>query len=438
MKICFVINDVALSGGTGVVIRHAHQLATRHGHEVVLAVLDRTPEAWRHHELAALQVVDFEQAAADSYDVAIATWWKTCYRLFALRAERYAYFVQSLEDRFYEPHSSDRVLAATTHSLPISVITEARWIRDTLRQLRPDEPVYFVRNGIDKCTFSPPAGLEPRTKGPLRILLEGHPEVWFKGIREASEVVGELDEPHVVTFVSPSGRDAVPRSGADRVIGPLGHDALADEYAQTDVLLKLSHVEGMYGPPLEGFHMGATCVTTPVTGHEEYISHGFNALVADWNDTRGAARLLDLLARDRRLLHQLRTNAWLTARSWPSWEQSGQFMAASLQLIRDRPPPSPYPAAARMLDDLLAGVSETGRAAHRLRMDLDQARRDVHNVIGEADRLRGELLDKGDELGDLLRSEQWRLGGRALAVKNRPAVRLARRCARFARRRLGG
>ena len=41
----------------------------------------------------------------------------------------------------------------------------------------------------------------------------------------------------------------------------------------------------MFGPPLEGFHQGATCVTTEVTGHEEYVEHGYNALVCDWDDT---------------------------------------------------------------------------------------------------------------------------------------------------------
>ena len=55
--------------------------------------------------------------------------------------------------------------------------------------------------------------------------------------------------------------------------------------------------------------MGATCVTTEVTGHEEYVEHGVNALVVDWDDLRGTARQLDLLARDRVLLHRLRRGA---------------------------------------------------------------------------------------------------------------------------------
>jgi hypothetical protein len=97
----------------------------------------------------------------------------------------------------------------------------------------------------------------------------------------------------------------------------------------------------MYGPPLEAFHSGATCVTTPVTGHEEYISHGFNGVVVDWDDEKGMGRSLDLLARNRRYLHFLRSNALFTARGWPSWEQSGELMAAVLRRVHRDPPPNP-------------------------------------------------------------------------------------------------
>ena len=89
---------------------------------------------------------------------------------------------------------------------------------------------------------------------------------------------------------------------------------MAAEYERHDVVLKLSRVEGMFGPPLEGFHRGATCVVTPVTGHDEYVEHGVNGLVIDWDDERGTARALDLLARDASLLHLLRSNALATAR----------------------------------------------------------------------------------------------------------------------------
>ena len=114
---------------------------------------------------------------------------------------------------------------------------------------------------------------------------------------------------------------------------------MAALYADTDVVLKLSRVEGMFGPPLEGFHMGATCVTTEVTGHDEYIEHGRNALLVDWDDQTGTTRQLELLAKDRRLLHELRSNALATARGWPDWSQRRSSWRS--RCSASRPPRSP-------------------------------------------------------------------------------------------------
>src|SRR5919197_2223094 len=112
----------------------------------------------------------------------------------------------------------------------------------------------------------------------------------------------------------------------------------------------------MYGPPLEGFHMGATTVTTAVTGHEEYVRHGWNGLVVEWDDERGTARALDLLARDHDLLHFLRHNALRTAMAWPSWEQQGMVMAAVLRAIRAAPPAPATATAGGPRPALRAGV----------------------------------------------------------------------------------
>ena len=358
MKVAFLVNDLQLSGGVGVVVAHARQLHERHGFDVTL-VLAREQEDphWRHEPLEGLPVASLEEARHDRYDVAVSTWWETAFSLFELRAERYASFVQSLEDRFYRPGEAERLGARLVLDLPVSFITEARWIAETLAGLRPSAPCYLVRNGIDKRVFASPNDLGPRIDGPLRVVVEGYANNWFKGVNEAVAAVGQMREPHHLTVVAPN-REGLLADGADRVIGPVSQRELAALYAESDVLVKLSRVEGMYGPPLEAFHMGATCVTTEVTGHEEYVEHGVNALVCDWDDQRGTARQLDLLARDRVLLHRLRLGALETARAWPDWEQAGQFMAGVLHTIRRQPPPDPNAALARLMADVRAGIEE--------------------------------------------------------------------------------
>jgi O-antigen biosynthesis protein len=373
VKVAFLVNDLQLSGGVGVVVQHARQLSKIEGWDVTLVLVrDEEGPSWHGYEhLPHLHVRAREQALSEHYDVAVATWWETTFTLFELSADRYACFVQSLEDRFYRHDEAERMGAGLTLDLPVAFITEARWILDTLAGLRPDASCYLVHNGIDKDAFAPLERAPVNTADPLRVLVEGSPSSWFKHVHEAIHAAGAMREPHHVTVVC-GDRKALGEVVADAVVGPLSHREMADLYGRTDVVLKLSSVEGMFGPPLEGFHRGATCVVTPVTGHDEYVEHGWNGLLTDWDDLRGTARQLDLLARDRELLHFLRTNALETARAWPSWEQSSQFMAAALRAIAREPPPDATAAAARLLADLRGGLE--GYHGH-LRERMDFARR---------------------------------------------------------------
>jgi glycosyltransferase involved in cell wall biosynthesis len=277
-----------------------------------------------------------------------------------------------------------------THALPVAMLTEARWIADQLEELRGPRQgflVHYVRNGIDKSVFALPEGSmapAPRVDGPLQVLVEGRPGVPFKGVDEALAAAGAMREPAHVTLVCADRavvEGPVP-PGADAVVGPLEPAAMALLYAKTDVVLKLSRVEGMAGPPLEGFHCGATCVTTPVTGHDEYISDGRNALLTSWDDERGTSRLLDLLARDRQLLHLLRVGALRTARSWPSTGQSTAMLALALGRIVAAPSPDPTGSAASMAADIRTTM-QRHQAAERDHERLEVRMRRIESLLSQ-------------------------------------------------------
>jgi O-antigen biosynthesis protein len=375
LKVAFLLQDLQLSGGVGVVVEHASQLAARHGFDVTLAMTREQEEAdWSFRGLDRLHVLPIERARNDRYDVAVATWWETTNHLFDLNAHRHAYFVQSLEDRFYGGWDPMRVGAALTHALPVHFITEARWIAETLEELQPGTRVYYVRNGIAKNVFAPAEAVNLRLEGPLRVLVEGYRSSEFKGVDQAAAVVASMSEPSHLTAVIPD-RAVAGDVEADTVLGAVSQEELARLYASTDVVLKLSRIEGMFGPPLEGFHCGATCVVTPVTGHDEYVIHGWNGLVTEWDDVRGTARLLDLLARDARYLHFLRANALETARAWPSWEQSSTFMAAALSAIRRLPPPNPRAGGTLLASEAQAAAASMGAEIGGLQRELAEFRR---------------------------------------------------------------
>ena len=368
-----MLQDLQLSGGVGVVVEHAAQLRRHHGIDahIVLAQPEEHPR-WGYRGLAELPVLSFEEALAQTWDVGVATWWQTTSVLFHLTCERYAYFIQALEDSFYPAGAPERIGAALTTALPVRFITEARWVADILEDLQPGARVLYVRNGIPKDTFASPAAVAPAPEdGPLRVVLEGSADVPLKGVHDALAAVAGMREPAHVTWVAPGG--GPPPEGVDRVLSGLTHDEMAALFAESHVMVKLSRAEGMYGPPLEAFHMGATVVTTPVTGHDEYVEHGVNGLVVGWDDVRGTSRTLDLLARDRRLLHELRVGALETARAWPDWRESSQWMALALRRVLRDPPPPVRGAGLRLASEF---ATVTAEAQHLNRtIDVEQAAR---------------------------------------------------------------
>ncbi len=371
MRVAFLLQDLQLSGGVGVAVEHAAQLRAHHGIDAQLVLTrPQTAPHWGYRGLADIPVLTLEEAQESPWDIALATWWETTSVLFHLEAERYVYFIQLLEDSAYPVGAPERLGAAMTTGLPVRFVTEARWLAELLEDYQPGARVLYVRNGIPKDVFRSPATVPPAPEHePLRVVLEGARGYVQKGVDDALAAVAAMDESAHVTWVSPHPTE--PPDGVDRVLSGLSHAEMADLFADQHVILKLPRAEGMYGPPLEAFHKGATVVTTPVTGHDEYVVHGVNGLVVDWDDTHGTARALDLLARDRRLLHELRVGALQTARAWPDWRQASQLMALALRRIAAEPPAPVRPAARRTVSDIASVIADGQQAAWRLEIEQE-------------------------------------------------------------------
>ncbi len=396
-SICFILGELGPSGGAGAVVRHARGLAEDHGWEVSLAL---RPGAAAAVAPPGVRLVTTDEARALDYDVVVATWWRTAYDLFAIPARRHAYFVQQFDERTYRPGDVERFGAAATHDLPVAFLTEAGWIAAELAELRPEAPCFHVPNGIDKERFAP-AESAPAA-GPLRVLVEGSPGLWFKGIQDAAAALDLTGEPVVTTLVTPERVDPETCARFDHVVGPLDHAAMADAYRAADVLLKLSRVEGVFTPPLEAFHCGVPCVVWPVTGHDEYIHHGVNGAVVDFDDLAGTAGWIDLLARDRGLLERLASGALDTAAGWPAWESSTAAFAAALEAIADGPAPAAGDGLLRLLADLDLAMEDQRAALHRERLAGDRVRAQL--VVSER-RLDGALA----RLAAIEGSLAWRL-----------------------------
>lgn len=321
MKVCFLIGSLGISGGTYVIVQHASYLHDK-GFDVTLAVQEPfTQEALQwHDQMQKLRCVPIDEAKSSIFDLVIATWWKTVFDLESFNALRYAYFVQSIESRFYnEKELPLMALVDSTYRLPIIYVTEATWIKKHLKTNFAQDAT-LVRNGIRKDIYQPFDSMESSRDGkPPRVLIEGPFNVSFKNTALAIRLAREAGAKDIWVLTG-SQVNWLPK--VSKVFSRVPILKTAEIYKSCDILVKLSTVEGMFGPPLEIFHCGGTAVVFDVTGHDEYIVDGYNAQVISRDSLDGVVQTLKDLLIDSERLNLLKAGALKTAAEWPSWDQS--------------------------------------------------------------------------------------------------------------------
>lgn len=378
LRVAFLVEELGRSGGMAVVRRYARHMGA------TLVVCGAKPgELPKDDDGIPVTTPD----RAGPVDVAVATWWTTAEQLFELEAARHVVFLQNLEHRFYLEHERmDRLGALGLLDLPVDYVVIASHMRELLGRLRPDARVRVVPNGIDKRVF---AQRDRRAgSGPLRVLVEGQPTLWFKGVAEAVAAVRAMREPATVTLAVHDPADARAAGvQADRIEGGLAAEGMAALYAEHDVLLKLSRFEGLGLPPLEAMHVGLPSVLTPFTGSEDYARHGENALVVGFDDAPGTAAALDLLARDAGLRERLSHGALRTAATWPDDGSAAAAFEAAVRDLHAAPPPSPAAAHTRLARSRRLAI-ELGREGQRRdAVALDHSQIDTAKLAARLDEI---------------------------------------------------
>ncbi len=328
LEVCFVVGYLGVTGGNLAILQHASFLRaegaivtivpTKHG--------DTQNPAWLD-AFQGIRIATLDEAKHQVFDVAIATWWETVYELPQLRFRHAAYFVQSIESRFYASglDYGRAASAEVTYRLGIPAITVARWAEMYL-ELEHNSRAFLVRNGIAKERYAAEGeAISQRTPGEARALIEGDVRLAMKGVPEAVAACRDAGFSEVwLMTTSP----ITEYEGVDRVLSRVPPDETGRVYRSADVLVKLSQVEGMYGPPLEMFHCGGTVVTWDVTGSEEYVLDGVNGLVCAMGDFGCLRAALRQVATDEDLLSRLKQGARETAAAWPDWPLSSAEFAA--------------------------------------------------------------------------------------------------------------
>lgn len=333
MKIAFLLGSPAISGGTYVVFEHATR-NQKDGMDVYIITENHVNEddiKW-HANAKELKFLTYEEAKNIKFDIAIATWWRTVYELYRINSKKYVYFVQSIESKFYPKNEKSIVwLAEATYMFPLSIITEATWIKDYLEK-KYNRNVELVHNGIRKDIYTVDGDSYEKCKG-LRVLIEGPVDVPFKNVPKTIELVRKSKADEIWCLTS---SDVSNYEGVDRVFSRVPITEVSKIYRSCDLIVKLSYVEGMFGPPLEMFHCGGTAITYDVSGFDEYLVDDYNSFVIKTDNESDVVSKINKLKTDKKLLKRLKKNATLTANEWIDWKESSKRFGIALKKIYDK------------------------------------------------------------------------------------------------------
>ncbi len=316
-SICYIIPTTNITGGVAVVCEHLNRLK-KLGYKTLIASYDnKTDLSWFPDQSVKVIPLKGNKETIEKYETVVATGWITAYELLLLNVKRKIYFVQSDETRFYPKGSYLKQRVKRTYSFPFEFMTIAKWLQKFLKE-NFNQDSFYVPNGINTDIFHPDTPFAPKPKNKKRILLEGAINLPFKGMEEAFKVVQDLD--CEVWCVSYDGKPK-PEWHCNRFFEKVPMQDMRKIYSSCDILLKLSKVEGFFGPPLEMMACGGVSIVAKVTGYDEYIIDGYNALVTEPNNFKKTKKLLQKLISDKKLYNHLKSNSQKTVEKM-SWNKT--------------------------------------------------------------------------------------------------------------------
>ena len=313
-KVAYLIPGCGISGGIAVICQHLNRLKKRGYDVLMISETEETEIPWFPNQ--DVDIVSMKDAP-DNIDYLVATGWSTAYSIQNIPAKRKCYFVQSDETRFNPPDTKAHKMAFDSYKMELIYITEAKWIKRWLKE-KFGQNAFYVPNGLDTDIIHSTGMRNTDPNRKIRVLLEGPIDIPYKGMQYAFAAVEGLD--CEVWCISSAG---VPKPGwrCDKFFSRVPMDQMKYMYSNCDILLKMSQVEGFFGPPMEMMACHGVCVVGKVTGYDEYIVDNYNALVVESGDVEGAHNAVKRLIEDKELRERLAENGYKTAMQW-KWDDS--------------------------------------------------------------------------------------------------------------------
>ncbi len=419
-KILYVLPGIGISGGVAIVFQHVNRLLDR-GYDVGILALGEGGDAdwFPGNKAEVYRRPDLAKLEAEGIGIAVATHFSTVAAVEKICSERKIYFVQSDERRFDLPSLEEFLMCEKSYGSDMEYMTEALWIQRWLKE-EFDKDAYYVPNGLDSVLHRVQS-IAPDDGG-TRVLLEGAIAFSFKGMEDAYAAAKGTDAK--IWIVSSSG---VPKPDweYERFLPSVPFFKMNEVYSSCEIFLKMSRVEGFFGPPMEAMACGCAVVVGKVTGYDEYIRDGYNALVVEQGDIEGARRAVQRLIDDVALRNTLVENGYRTAKEW-GWDRSIDLLEkmvanepAAPYFKEDSPERYDY---GKTMKGILLGIFEKEinkreRALEAVQLEREGLRAELSSMRESISEKEREVAEKNQEIALITSSKFWKLRNRYVKVK---------------------
>lgn len=356
MRITFILPFAGLQGGIRVIAIYADRLARR-GHEVTLvstpqvfSVRDKikslllgrgwpSPEPSYFEDINVThRVLEKVRPVADAdvpdADVVVATYYTTAYGVQRLSSSKgaKAIFIQNYEVKEGKPNPQ---LDATWY-MPMHKITISKWLVHLAQEKFGDSVVSHVPNSVDLDQFH----AAPRGKSPVPTVGMLYNTFSLKGcgtsLKALKRVAAAMPAIRLVSFGAerPDFRLRLPPYAEFHYRPP--QQKLRELYAQCDVWLCGSNVEGFHLPPLEAMACRCPAVSTRVGGPMDIIEEGVNGHLVDPKDDDALAdRVLRVLNLPGDQWKRMSEAAYHTVTRF-TWDDATDLFEQALELAMER------------------------------------------------------------------------------------------------------
>lgn len=356
MRVTFVLPYAGLQGGLRVIATYADRLKRR-GHEVVVV---STPETIRMRSklkslllgrgLPELQPSHFDgvdvphrvldtvrpvtDADVPDADVVVATFYPTAPGVLHLSPSKgaKAIFIQNYEMEEGRPNPD----LDASWRMPMHKITISKWLVDLAGDKFGDHVVSHVPNSVDSEQFHAVS----RGKGSIPTVGFLYNTFSLKGLDTSlaalKQVASSMSSLRVISFGAEKPYSKFPLPPSAQFFYRPAQNMIRELYAQCDVWMCGSNVEGFHLPPLEAMACRCPVVSTKVGGPVDIIEDGVNGFLVNVKDHEALAeRVLRVLDMPENEWRRMSDAAYHTAASF-SLEEATDLFEEALKLAISR------------------------------------------------------------------------------------------------------